>query len=108
MCTCRSFIFSLLTASSDFILLTSNLTFGPSDIRVPVIIEIVNDGYAEFTEQVSFELVSYEDIILVQDKNKTLQLTITDQTGKQYMLQYSTAIYFPIIINITYRFSAGI
>ena len=74
--------FLLLTASSDFILFTSNLTFGPSDVRVPVIIEIVNDGYAEFTEQVSFELVSYENNVLVQDANKTLHLTITDQTGK--------------------------
>ena len=83
----KRFSFSLLTASSDFILLTSNLTFGPLDVKVPVIIEIVNDGYAEFTEQVSFELASYEDNILVQDRNKTLRLTITDQTGKQYMLQ---------------------
>ena len=77
--------FSLLTASSDFILLTSNLTFGPSDVRVPVIIEIVNDGYAEFTEQVSFELVSYEDNVHIHDGNKTLHLTISDQTGKQHM-----------------------
>lgn len=49
---------------------------------MPLIIEIVNDSYAEFTEQVSFELVSYEDNILVQEGNQTLHLTITDQTGK--------------------------
>ena len=77
-----SFGCCLRTAQSDFILLTSTLRFTPSDVRVPVIIKIVNDGYAEFTEQVSFELVSYEDNVRIQDGNQTLLVTITDQTGK--------------------------
>ena len=91
---------SLPTASSDFILLTSNLTFGPSDARGPVTIIIINDGYAEFTEKVSFELVSYEDNIRVLDGNTTLHLTITDQTGALYMYHRPfsyTAIIMPHI-----------
>lgn len=75
-------MFVLFIATSDFILLTSNLTFSPLDIDQAVVINVINDGYSELTEQFSVEIFSYDNGVLIEEGRQRVQVTVTDQTGK--------------------------
>ena len=69
-------------APSDFVLLSSNLTFAPSQNSSNVVIQINNDGYSEITEEFAVDLISHNGNVIIQDGKRTLQVVITDQTGK--------------------------
>ena len=63
-------------------LLSSNLTFAPSQNSSNVVIQINNDGYSEITEEFAVDLISHNGNVIIQDGKRTLQVVITDQTGK--------------------------
>ena len=78
--------FTIHTAPSDFIPISKDLTFESAQTSQTVEVAIVNDGFAEFTEQFSIVLTSQDENVLIQSGRSTLRVVITDQTGEQMCL----------------------
>ena len=69
-------------APSDFLPISKDLTFESFQTSQAVEVAIVNDGFAELTEQFSIVLTSQDENVLIQSERSTLRVVITDQTGE--------------------------